>query len=73
MLLNTLQCTGQAFTSYPAQNISRNNGSWPGLRPIWGSDVRNFPGASAVKNPPANAEDKGSIPDPGRPHMPWGN
>ena len=25
-----------------------------------------FPGGSVVKNPPANAEDTGSIPDPGR-------
>ena len=24
-----------------------------------------------VKNPPANAGDSGSIPDPGRSHMPW--
>ena len=32
-----------------------------------------FPGNSVVKNPPANAEDKGSIPDPGRSHMPRGN
>ena len=30
---------------------------WPG-----------FPGGSAVKNPPANAGDTGSIPDPGRSH-----
>ena len=26
-----------------------------------------FPGGSVVKNPPANAGDMGSIPDPGRP------
>ena len=26
-----------------------------------------------VKNPPANAEDRGSSPGPGRPHMPWSN
>lgn len=32
MLLNTLQCTRQAFTSYPAQNISRNL-MGPGLGP----------------------------------------
>ena len=29
-----------------------------------------FPGDSVVKNLPANAEDMGSIPDPGRSHMP---
>ena len=32
-----------------------------------------FPGDSGVKNPPAKAEDTGPIPDPGRPHMLWGN
>ena len=32
---------------------------WPG-----------FPGGSAVKNLPANAGDTGSIPDPGRSHVP---
>ena len=30
-----------------------------------------FHGGSAVKNPPANAGDTGSIPDPGRSHMLW--
>ena len=32
-----------------------------------------FPGSSAVKNPPAKAGDTGSIPGPGRSHMPQGN
>ena len=32
-----------------------------------------FLGGSVEKNPPANAEDTGSIPGPGRPHMPWSN
>ena len=32
-----------------------------------------FPGGSVVKNSPANAGDIGSIPDPGRSHMPWSN
>jgi len=32
-----------------------------------------FPGGSEVKNPPANAGDKGSIPDLGRSHMPQSN
>ena len=35
---------------------------WPG-----------FPGGSAIKNPPANAGDTGSIPDPGRSHVPQHN
>ena len=32
-----------------------------------------FPGGTMVKNPPANAGDMGSIPGPGRSHMPWSN
>ena len=32
-----------------------------------------FPGGSVVKNLPANAEDKGSIPGLRRSHMPWSN
>ena len=34
---------------------------------------RGFPGGAVVKNPPANAGDKGSSPDPGRSHMPRSN
>ena len=30
-----------------------------------------FPGGPVVKNQPANAEDMGSIPCLGRPHMLW--
>ena len=32
-----------------------------------------FPGGTVVQNPPANARDVGSIPGPGRSHMPWSN
>ena len=32
-----------------------------------------FPGGAVVENPPANAGDTGSIPGPGRPHMPQSN
>ena len=32
-----------------------------------------FPDSSVLKNPPANAGDLSSIPDPGRSHMPWSN
>ena len=35
--------------------------------------TQGFPGGAVVKNPPANAGDAGSIPDPGRSHMPWSN
>ena len=34
---------------------------------------QDFPGSPVVKNPPASAEDIGSIPDPGRFHMLQGN
>ncbi|KAJ8781362.1 hypothetical protein J1605_011346 [Eschrichtius robustus] len=34
---------------------------------------RDFPGGTVVKNPPANTEDTGSSPDPGRFHMPRSN
>ena len=32
-----------------------------------------FSGGSVVKHPPANEGDTGSVPDPGRFHMPWSN
>ena len=35
---------------------------------FWG-----FPGGAVVKNLPANAGDTGSIPGPGRSHMPQSN
>ena len=35
--------------------------------------ILGFPGGSVVKNPPANAGDMGSIPGPGRSHMPSSN
>ena len=34
---------------------------------------RDFPGGAVVQNPPANAGDTGSIPGPGRSHMPQSN
>ena len=34
---------------------------------------RDFPRGAVVKNPPANAGDTGSIPGPGRSHMPRSN
>ena len=37
------------------------------------ASTRDFPGGPVVKNPPANAGDAGSIPGPGRSHMPRGN
>ena len=35
--------------------------------------LRDFPGGTVVKNPPANAGNMGSIPGLGRSHMPWSN
>ena len=37
------------------------------------SEDRDFPGGAVVKNPPANAGNTGSIPAPGRSHMPRSN
>ena len=36
-------------------------------------EFRDFPGGAMVKNPSANAGDTGSIPGPGRSHMPQSN
>ena len=41
--------------------------------PLSVSPVMAFPGGPEIKNPPANAGDMGSIPDPGRSHMTRGN
>ena len=35
--------------------------------------IKDFSGGTVVKNPPANAGDMGSVPDPGRLHMPRSN
>ena len=34
---------------------------------------KDFPGGAVVKNPPANTGDMGSIPGPGKSHMPQNN
>ena len=36
-------------------------------------NLGDFPGGTVVKNPPANVGNVGSIPGPGRSHMPWSN
>ena len=48
-------------------------GIYPDKTVIQKDTCRDFPGGAAVKNPPANAGDTGSIPGPGRSHMPWSN
>ena len=35
--------------------------------------MRDFPGGTVVRNPPADAGDTGLSPGPGRSHMPWSN
>ena len=49
----------------------RNQAPW--LQTILQSYIVGFPGGTVVKNPPANAEDMGSITGPGRSHMPHSN
>ena len=45
----------------------------PFLRTWFKRQVRDFPGGAVVRNPPASAGDTGSIPGPGRSHMPPSN
>ena len=40
------------------------------LKPLKNTDAEDFPGGPVVKNPPANEGVVGSIPSPGRVHMP---
>ena len=57
--------------------------SWPCVCLLWRNVYSNpvplkklvlgFPGGAVVKNPPANARDKGASPGPGRSHMPQSN
>jgi len=39
----------------------------------WIYAYQGFPGGTMVKNPPANAGDRGLISDTGRSHMRWSN
>ena len=45
----------------------------PHYLPLSNTQGLGFPGGAVVKNPPADAGDTGSIPGPGRSHMPRGN
>ena len=44
---------------------------------LFNTDIKSsksgFPSGPVVKNPPASAEDTGSIADPGRSYRPWSN
>ena len=69
--LNTLVIVFQLGCSYNGFNSQTYHG-FPLL--IKKDPVpRDFPGGSVVKNPPAKAGETGSIPAPGRFHMPRGN
>ena len=48
---------------FPSKKSVEDKNNWLG----------DFPGGAVVKNPPANAGDTGSIPGPGRSHMPRSN
>ena len=49
------------------------SGSWSGGKHHSKSSPKDFSGGAVVKNLPANAEDTGSSPGPGRSHMPQSN
>ena len=62
------------------KEIEEETNKWKGIPCSWFGRINNlkcqyqdFPGGTAVKNPPANAGDMGSIPGPGRLHMPRSN
>ena len=48
-------------------------GCKPKLKLFFKKLMVGFPDGAVVKNPPANAEDIGPIPGPGRSHMPRSN
>ena len=63
----------RSFTNLYPHIVSNSMGQLPG-EGKWGlKSPQDFPCGSAVQNLPANASDKGSIPDLGRFHMPWSN
>ena len=53
------KCHAWTLTESYLENNSYQKYSW----------YTGFPGGSVIKTPPGNAEDMGSIPDPGRSHM----
>ena len=53
---------------YNSENKNLLNKNYSDKSCTWG-----FPGGPEVKNPPANAEDMGLIPELGRSHMPQSN
>ena len=55
------------------KKTKKKPGSWAIQTKDKNIKSKGFPSGSVVKNPPASAEDIGSIPDPGRSHMPRSN
>ena len=62
------------LTSHSSDHSKGNNPSiLKGRTNSVNRKLRDFPGGTVVKSPPANAGDTGSIPGPGRSHMPQSN
>ena len=70
----TLCLTMYTTTAYSLPLGAIGTKCWDFIRRIYYIFIKNnmkgFPGGSVVKNPPANAEDTGSIPNAGRSHVP---
>ena len=64
--------TGESFAIYIFEGVVP-----PGLAKLKFQSIKNtekgFLGGSVVKNLSTDAGDTGSIPDPGRSHIPWTN
>ena len=55
-------------------NVSPQGWAWEApARAAVELEEQDFPGGTVGRNAPTNAGDRGSIPGPGRFHMPWGN
>ena len=71
---SSLTAGGGGGSGRVGEEGSRLRGLSRGLNPrLLKSPCCDFPGGAAVKNPPSNAGDVGSIPGPGGSHVPQGN
>ena len=68
------QCSSNYVHKSPGRLV-KNEDSWdfPGGPVVKTLHSQDFPGGAVVKSPPANAGDMGSIPGPGRSHLPRSN
>ena len=75
--VSCVSCTaGRFFTRWATGGSLSFTSSYKAtciLKPLKNIDAEDFPGGPVVKNPPANAGDRSSIPGQGRFHMPWSN